>query len=658
MKRVLQILLLTSLLCLTFSARGIADFSTAAKDNWTSVHSRNFLLLGNAEEKELRRTVEKFEQFRAVIARLFIRPALNEQTPIRVIVFKNQAAYRPFMPVWQGKTNEVAGYFLSGQDVHYISLPADFRGKNPYAIVFHEYVHALNHDNIGKIPAWLNEGLAEFYSSFEISDDGLKVTLGKPLAHHVALLRGRQFAPLASLFAVDQHSADYNEQEKRGSFYAQSWALVHYLMLGDTPAKNAGNNTRGVGTRYPQLLKYLQLLSTGAPAEESFRQAFQTDAATLEQELTRYLSQENWPVQKLTFDQRLTFDATLQAAPMTEAETQSYLGDLLAQAKRPEAESYLQRALALDPNLALANYSTAMLRLRQERFAEAGQHFQRALAAANSEKLTSHLAHFYYAYTLSREDAGHQQARPYPAEKIKLMRAELRKAIALKPDHAESYSLLAHLNLTNEEQLDETPALLRSAVALAPARQDFVIQLGHAYLKLQQFAAARRVLEPLTVSNNDPPLREQAQSLLASIESQEQMAEYNAARKAAAEAGPETTSSSTDWSGEDVRLPLPFNPPVLRRRFKENKIAGLLTELDCADTGITLIVKAGTRTYRFRSGAYEQISFTSRSNSAVERINCGPLSHPAPVIITFRAFAEAVPLLDGEPVEVEFIPPQ
>lgn len=40
--------------------------SASAKENWTSVRSQNFLLIGNASEKEIRQVGMRLEQFRQV----------------------------------------------------------------------------------------------------------------------------------------------------------------------------------------------------------------------------------------------------------------------------------------------------------------------------------------------------------------------------------------------------------------------------------------------------------------------------------------------------------------------------------------------------------------------------------------------------------------
>src|SRR5437867_7931696 len=94
-----------------------AQTSVWAKDNWVSVRSKNFLLVGNASEKDIRQVAIRLEQFREVFSRLFTTLNVNSPVPTTVIVFKNEDSYRPFKP-----TEHTAGYFQSGSDVNYITL--------------------------------------------------------------------------------------------------------------------------------------------------------------------------------------------------------------------------------------------------------------------------------------------------------------------------------------------------------------------------------------------------------------------------------------------------------------------------------------------------------------------------------------------------------
>jgi len=82
---------------------------------------------------------------------------------------------------------------------------------------------------------WLNEGLAEFYENTDIHDKD--VALGEPSQENILWLRENRLLPLATLFTVDSTSPYYHEEKKGSIFYAESWALTHYLQVKDFQAK-------------------------------------------------------------------------------------------------------------------------------------------------------------------------------------------------------------------------------------------------------------------------------------------------------------------------------------------------------------------------------------------------------------------------------------
>jgi type I restriction-modification system DNA methylase subunit len=63
--------------------------AVAAKDNWVSIRTKNFFLLGNANEKEIRQVGLKLEQFRQVFTHVFPNIRFNTPVPTTVIVFKS-----------------------------------------------------------------------------------------------------------------------------------------------------------------------------------------------------------------------------------------------------------------------------------------------------------------------------------------------------------------------------------------------------------------------------------------------------------------------------------------------------------------------------------------------------------------------------------------
>ena len=185
--------------------------ASIAKETWTSVRSQNFMVVGNAGEREMRKLATRLEQFRQAISLLFPRTRIESPAPTTVVLFKNHAAFRFFKPRYKGKIQEnVGGYFLSTPDINYIALTAETRGSNPFEVIFHEYVHFILRNNLPNAPVWLNEGLAEFYSTFEIHEDDQKALIGVPIARHVMALRNVRLLPLRTLLAVNRKSPEYN----------------------------------------------------------------------------------------------------------------------------------------------------------------------------------------------------------------------------------------------------------------------------------------------------------------------------------------------------------------------------------------------------------------------------------------------------------------
>ncbi|HEX8651306.1 MAG TPA: tetratricopeptide repeat protein [Pyrinomonadaceae bacterium] len=642
-------LILAALICLLLVA---PLSSVSAKDNWTSVRSKNFYLVGNANEKDIRKVATRLEQFREVLARL-LKVKFDSHIPINVIVFKSHDAYKPFAP------KGTSGYFQPGEDVNYIALDAEFQGEYPFDTIFHEYVHFMINNNLLNVPVWFNEGLAEFYSTFDVAKDEQQVTIGAPISSHVYYLRQEKLIPLQTLFAVDHKSPLYNESEKRGVFYAESWALVHYLIHGDD------------GKHFPQLGAFLQKVRGGATIETAFQEAFQMDFKTLEKALKSYVGRNTYPARVIKFTNKVEIDSQLQSAPLTEAEGQFYMGDLLLHRRQLEqAEKYLQQAVALNPDLAIAHASLGVMRMHQKRFPEAKQHLQRAIAGDTK----NYLVHFYYAYVLSREGMDERgMVRSYSPETVKLMREELKKSIALAPEYAESYHLLAFINLITNEQLDESIILLKRAMSLSPGEKRFDYVLAQIYIRKQDFKAARQLLEPIARNNARPGLQASAQSMLNQVIAfEEQLAKYNARREESGSAvggGVESpalrtretpgatgnTRTTVTMTGEGDRHTL-LREAMRALQDGEQRVRGLLLRVDCSARGVTFIVKAGERMLKLHSKVLDGVQFTSWTPEVSGDMTCGARNPANDVVVIFHAPKDARTGNDGELVALDFVP--
>ena len=63
------------------------------------------------------------------------------------------------------------------------------------------------------------------------ASEGSAVVFDRPRREHLAELRTYGLLPLPTLLKVGYLSPLYNEGDRRGQFYAESWAFVHYMML-------------------------------------------------------------------------------------------------------------------------------------------------------------------------------------------------------------------------------------------------------------------------------------------------------------------------------------------------------------------------------------------------------------------------------------------
>jgi tetratricopeptide (TPR) repeat protein len=488
-------LLLPALFCLALAA------PVGAKDApWVRLRSPNYLFVGNAESADVRAVAERFEQFRALFAAQFPAAGATSQTPTVVVIFKDNEDYRRFRPLYGNTPVDFDGYFQSGLDVNYVVLPAGRGLQDAYAKIFHESVHLLIESRARSVPDWFNEGLALYYSTLEMSDADNKVVIGRPVDEYVRTLRARPLLPLAALTAIDRASADYNEADKSGLFYAESWALVHYLISGHG------------GARQLQILRFLELYAAGIAEPDAFRKAFGVGYEEMEQELGDYVARDITGIKYMAAGASANLAALPQPAPLDEAEAHYYQGDLLLHIDRlDDAIKQLKLSVAADEHNATAHAALGVAYARQQKFAEAERELQRAVALAPA----NHLTHYYYAYGLSRRgmDAT-QTVTNYDAAAARVMRAELNRAIALAPDFPESYRLLAFVNLVTGEQLDESVALLKRALTLAPGRPDIAFVLAETYVRRGEPAEARETLRLILRSSANPRLRARANALL------------------------------------------------------------------------------------------------------------------------------------------------
>jgi tetratricopeptide (TPR) repeat protein len=468
-------------LCLaiaTFLIAAPARSLPPRQEPWIEVKTANFTLFSNAGEGDTRRVGADLERLRDALSQLSPGLTLNAPFPTWIYVFKSTASLQPYQRSYGGKPLDAGGYFLSQPQGNYVAIDDRPKSKaDPSTIVYHEYFHYVARNNYGDLPLWLHEGLAEYYSTFEVSRNDALV--GLPIAEHVLWLRKNPWIPLAQLFTVDLNSKDYNESARRGAFYAESWALTHYLLAGSPERRG-------------QLLELLRLTKAGTPGKEAFQKVFGDDPTALEREAHNY-------VKSYTFNYTRTpiqpeANLTMAAQPMAWPDVLFRLGDLLTNLG-PEhhaaAEEDFRAALAIMPGHGLSLAGLGLLAELADRPREARPFYEQAAKLAPDDFLVQ----YRYAKNLLDD--------PQP-DSLRAARAALNRVVALRPDFGEAWARLGY-TYQAEESMDENAVhILETAHRLLPSRMDVAHNLALAYARTGHRDQAEELIEHVLVPQAEP----------------------------------------------------------------------------------------------------------------------------------------------------------
>ena len=201
---------------------------------WTLVRSPHFQVYSQRGERDgesIALILEQLRMFFLTSGALGAHAALDNDRPVRVLQFATTSAYASFRP-----RAFADAFFLGSEAANFIVLsPAE---PNRARTLAHEYAHLVLHSAGVHLPPWFAEGIAEVFSTLEIT--ARASLIGGDLPARSQVLRNRALIPLQKLLTTSADDPAISQRDDASMFYAESWELTHMLLFSPQYSSKAG----------------------------------------------------------------------------------------------------------------------------------------------------------------------------------------------------------------------------------------------------------------------------------------------------------------------------------------------------------------------------------------------------------------------------------
>jgi len=241
----------------------LCTFATPALAKTYEIKSENFVLVGSVRATDGKALLLELEQYRqAVLQLLGVTNSMLEIVPVRIYTASGDKGLK----LLTGRT-DIGGVYTTTIEgpIFILNSKSGFRrGKQARHIALHEYTHHLLATYSDQVyPRWYNEGLANYFSTFEVNKNG-DIIIGRPYQPYGYALSQKTWMPtdvvVNSILSYPFKSTGKSTRGLSASnyFYAQSWLAVHYIMSTKTESPKLGayiknlNAKRGTGDAFEQ----------------------------------------------------------------------------------------------------------------------------------------------------------------------------------------------------------------------------------------------------------------------------------------------------------------------------------------------------------------------------------------------------------------------
>ncbi len=399
---------------------------------------------------------------RAVFASQFPGFALEAPAQFLVLAARDEETMKMLLPqMFKAHVgSQVGGLFEKGWEREYAVVRLDIvtsdrRNPDTYATIYHEYTHTLLHANFRWLPLWLDEGLAEFYAYTRFEGD--KMYIGAPSkSHRLESLDARVPTPLRT-FITTRSSISPDEGDSQ-LFYAQAWALTHFLTFG--PGMQQGD----------KLKQFFNLLQRGVAQIKAFEQIF-GNIEEVDKAYRNYINRIAFPTGVVPYAEKVEeWDYSGRALSL--AQTLAELAAFQIEFRNFElVRGLAEAALKTDPKIGLAHEDMGYVEFNEGKDEDALREFSQAV------DLDAKLYLSLFAQTMMSP----MSRSNVPADQ-NLFKEALLKVVAIDPRFAPAYVEMAKLDLARGEA-EAALQMAQKAEGLEPFRSGYRVMTGQILLR-------------------------------------------------------------------------------------------------------------------------------------------------------------------------------
>jgi Flp pilus assembly protein TadD len=470
----------------------------ATPTNLIRLSSPHFALITDGATATANQLSLELEVFRQTVSRFLGLPR-EQRSQVSVYAWADRDLFEEFRPPSESKTKDLGGFHVTDGFSHALVVRLLPNLGRTREVLFHEHTHLLTSRLFRRVPVWMNEGLAEVFSTFQVGNR--QFVIGGPKAGRIQTLAADGLLPAADLIEVQQESSAYQHGNEVPRFYASAWNLAHALTI--TPTGFQGSAIRN----------YIIQSGIQTNRAEAFRRAFGLSPREAGARAETLFRNRAYPAVSEAFDGATIPARTVQT--LSAAEAALALGTLARLVRLEDrAEVLLRDARRARPEDPAVHEQLGLLFDQTRRPGEARAAIERALELGS----VSCQAHLVAATLRWNRLAGQAVSAELVAREGREVRRLVERAIQLDPAHAACHGLLAAALLQfTPDRPREAEAAARQALQLDPYLYSARLTLAAALAGQGQKDEARRAVTALRASPLDPTLRQEVEELASQL---------------------------------------------------------------------------------------------------------------------------------------------